>query len=445
MQDITLYLAISSLALSAIAAILTLVTLIKVSANKKDKYDDSRVVGELNRLRGSQETLGRTLADAQSRLSDASGRSVMDLSKTLGDRVGAMEESVNRAQANLARTNSEAIGLMNRAITEKLDNADRTLKLMTEQVDKKLGLLREENEKKLAEIRQTVDEKLQKTLDERIARSFSEVSKRLEQVYTSLGEMNKLTRDVGDLKNVLSNVKTRGILGEIQLGAILEQILSPEQYATNVVTVPQSKNPVEFAVKLPGPEDGSSVWLPIDSKFPLDCYRQLEDAYEKGDPAAVNAAGALLEQRLKSFAKDIRDKYVRAPWTTDFAIMFLPTEGLYAEAVRRGLVETLQNTCKVNIAGPTTMAALLNSLQMGFRTLAVQKRSGEVWEVLGAVKTEFAAFEKVLTAAQARINQANSELDKLVGVRTRAINRKLREVSALPAEKAQGLLEDSDE
>ncbi len=288
-----------------------------------------------------------------------------------------------------------------------------------------------------------MDEKLQKTLEDRISQSFRLVSERLEQVYKGLGEMQTLATGVGDLKKVLANVKTRGILGEIQLGAILEEILAEEQYETNVVTKKGSKNPVEYAVKLPG-NDSGPVYLPIDAKFPADAYASLMDAYESGNTEQIAAAGKLLEQRIKQSAKDIRDKYIDPPGTTDFGILFLPFEGLYAEAVRRGLVEVLQRDYRINIAGPTTMAALLNSLQMGFRTLAIQKRSGEVWNVLGAVKTEFETFGKVLTATQQRIEQAGSELDKLVGVRTRQIQRKLRDVATLPEQEATLLLDSSE-
>ena len=324
-----------------------------------------------------------------------------------------------------------------REMSENLENIRRS---MTGQLDG----IRQENTHQLEQMRQPVDEKLQKTLNDRISQSFQLVNQRLEQVYQSLGEMKTLANDVGSLQRVLSNVKTRGVLGEMQLGAILEQILSPEQYEANVKTRPGSSNFVEYAVKLPGDGNGT-VWLPIDAKFPADAYNQLLEASESGDPERVRAAGSVLEQRVRSFAKDIRDKYLAPPYTTDFGIMFLPTEGLYAEVVRRGLVDVLQRDYRVNIAGPTTMAALLNSLQMGFRTLAIQKRSGEVWKVLGAVKTEFEKFGGVIAAAQQRLDQANSELDKLVGVRTRQIQRKLDKVTSLSEEESVALLEDGSE
>ncbi|MGN1413732.1 MAG: DNA recombination protein RmuC [Anaerovoracaceae bacterium] len=316
---------------------------------------------------------------------------------------------------------------------QKLENIRST-------IEKKITDLTEDNNRQLSEMRQTVDEKLQKTLEDRISQSFQLVSQRLEQVYKGLGEMQTLAAGVGDLKKVLSNVKTRGILGEVQLSAILEQILSPDQYEENVRTKSSGNEHVEFAVKLPGDDDGV-VWLPIDAKFPADAYSALVDAYDTGDSAAVEEAAKHLERVIKSEARDIHEKYVEPPYTTDFAIMFLPFEGLYAEVVRRGMLEVLQRDYKISIAGPTTMAALLNSLQMGFRTLAIQKHSSQVWDVLGAVKTEFDKFGTVLEATQARINQANAELDKLIGTRTRSIQRKLRGVTAMDQRQARQLLE----
>jgi DNA recombination protein RmuC len=264
-------------------------------------------------------------------------------------------------------------------------------------------------------------------MDAEIKSMRQSMERHLADMYKGFADISSLSSGVNDLKKVLSNVKTRGILGEIQLGAILEEILSPEQYAVNVATVPNSSNVVEFAVKLPH-DDDSFIYLPIDSKFPLDAYSNLQDAYESGNAADVDNAAKVLTQRIKQFAKDIHTKYVEPPHTTDFAIMFLPIEGLYAEAVSRGLVEVLQREYKVNIAGPSTMAAMLNSLQMGFKTLALEKRSSEVWRVLGEVKSEFEKFYTVLESAQKRITQTNSDLDKLIGVRMRAMERKLREV-----------------
>lgn len=308
--------------------------------------------------------------------------------------------------------------------TQSLENIRRS-------VDEKLESIRRENLRQLDEMRQTVDEKLQKTLEEKMNKSFSLVNERLEQVYKGLGEMQTLAVGVGDLKKVLSNVKTRGILGEIQLGAILSEILSKEQYEENIATKKGSKNVVEFAIKLPS-DGAGTVYLPVDSKFPGDTYSALRDAVESGDRQRIEAAQKALVQRIKGEAKDIHDKYIDPPNTTEFAIMFLPFEGLYSEVVNMGLVEVLQREYKVNIAGPSTMAALLNSLQMGFKTLAVQKRSAEVWKILGGVKTEFDKFNDVLVMTQQRLDQANKELDKLVGVRTRQIQRQLKDVESVP-------------
>uniref|UniRef100_UPI002613BAD1 DNA recombination protein RmuC n=1 Tax=Terrisporobacter sp. TaxID=1965305 RepID=UPI002613BAD1 len=285
----------------------------------------------------------------------------------------------------------------------------------------------------LEKMRVTVDEKLQNTLEKRLGESFKMVNDRLEQVYKGLGEMQNLATGVGDLKKVLSNVKTRGVLGEIQLERILEQFLTTEQYEKNVITKNGSRETVEFAIKLPGRDEyKETIYLPLDAKFPLDIYNKLIDAYEEGNQSNIDSASKELERFIKKSAKDIRDKYIDPPNTTDFGILFLPTEGLYAEVVKRQqLVEDLQREYKINVTGPTTLIALLNSLQMGFKTLAIEKHSSEVWKVLGAVKTEFSKFESVLNAAQNKLNQASSEIDKLVGTRTRQINRKLKSVEKL--------------
>ena len=322
--------------------------------------------------------------------------------------------------------------------------SEQKLEALRQSMQASMQEMRRENAQKLDEIRGTVDEKLQDTLQKKITESFQAVSQQLEQVYKGLGEMQHLAADVGGLKQVLSGVKTRGILGEIQLGAILEEILSPEQYETNVATIPGSRERVEFAVKLPG-SDGGHVYLPIDSKFPGDTYMHLQEAQAGGDPAAVREARKALAAVLKKSAKDIRDKYVEPPATTNFGILFLPFEGLYAEVVNQGLLEVLQREYSVNVAGPSTMAALLNSLQMGFRTLAIQKRSSEVWQVLGAVKTEFGKFEEVMKKMQNHLQQTSSDLETLMGTRTRAINRKLRDVQQLDDQTSQSLLEENDE
>ena len=325
--------------------------------------------------------------------------------------------------------NDRAVQLEQRLHSFSSDNV-QSLENIRRSVDEKLESIRRENLRQLDEMRQTVDEKLQKTLEEKMNKSFSLVNERLEQVYKGLGEMQTLAVGVGDLKKVLSNVKTRGILGEIQLGAILSEILSKEQYEENIATKKGSKNVVEFAIKLPA-DGAGTVYLPVDSKFPGDTYSALRDAIESCDKQRIETAQKALVQRIKGEAKDIHDKYIDPPNTTEFAIMFLPFEGLYSEVVNMGLVEVLQREYKVNIAGPSTMAALLNSLQMGFKTLAVQKRSAEVWKILGGVKTEFDKFNDVLVMTQQRLDQANKELDKLVGVRTRQIQRQLKDVESV--------------
>lgn len=297
-------------------------------------------------------------------------------------------------------------------------------------------------EKRLDEMRVMVEEKLQKTLNERIGQSFEIVRSQLENVQRGLGEMKSLAQDVGGLKKVLSNVKMRGTFGEVQLGALLEQMMSPEQYDANVKTKKSGTEYVEFAIKLPGKDDSNStVYLPIDAKFPKDVYEQYYDAYEAGDTLLIESSGKQLESTIKKMAKDIHDKYVDPPFTTDFAIMFLPFESIYAEVIRRtSLVETLQKEYKVVVTGPTTLGAILNSLQMGFRTLAIQKRTSEVWTVLGAVKTEFGKFGGLLDKVQKNLQSAGDQLEEVMGKRTRAIERKLRQVEELPHEESQKIL-----
>lgn len=419
-------------------AVVLLVKMLKM-ARKVENLSDVDVAGNMEKLRRDQERQQQTLRG--------------EIMGNIQSSIGALSEILQQNQRMTGKmqaekfddmiraTNAQYKGLEERLKTFEITN-EQKLDQMRATMEKRLQYIQQDNNEKLDEMRKTVDEKLQKTLEDKMTQSFRLVNERLEQVYKGLGEMQTLAVGVGDLKKVLSNVKTRGILGEIQLDAILKEILAPDQYEMNVATVPNSKNRVEFAVKLPG-EDERPVYLPIDSKFPGDAYTQLQEAYDSGSAEAVNAAFAVLSQRIKAFAKDIRDKYIEPPYTTEFAVMFLPFEGLYAEVVNRGLVEVLQREYRVNIAGPSTMAALLNSLQMGFRTIAIQKRSGEVWEILGAVKTEFDKFGDILAATQQRLDQANKELDKLVGVRTRAIQRKLRSVEKLDSGMAERVLEES--
>lgn len=318
------------------------------------------------------------------------------------------------------------------------------LENMRTTIEKRLSYIQDDNNKKLDAMREVVEEKLQKTLEDKMTQSFQLVNERLEAVYKGLGEMQTLAVGVGDLKKVLSNVKARGIVGEIQLGAILEEILTPDQYMTNIATIPGSKNVVEYAIKLPGNDD-NFVYLPIDAKFPADTYMNLQNAYDNGDQQLIQEAFNVLAARIKKEAKDVHDKYIEPPYTTDFAIIFLPFEGLYAEVVNRGLVEILQREYHVNIAGPSTMAALLNSLQMGFRTLAIEKRSSEVWQILGAVRSEFDKFGVILASTQQKIDQANKELDKLVGVRTRAIIRRLKNVDRITTSDSDQILAIDDQ
>ena len=321
--------------------------------------------------------------------------------------------------ANVAKTQREELG--------------KSLESVRSIVDLRLKQLQEDNSKQIDKMRATVDEKLQGTLEKRLGESFKLVSDRLEQVHQGLGAMQQLASDVGGLQKVLTNVKARGGWGEVQLGALLEQVLTPEQFERNVKTRDESNENVEFAIKLPGDENGAPVWLPIDAKFPTEDYHRLIAAEERGDTNAVEESMKSLEAQLKRSAKDICQKYINPPKTTDFALMFLPTEGLYAEAIRRvGLVEQVQRDCRVVFAGPTTLAALLNSLQMGFRTLAIQKRSSEVWNLLAVVKTEFGKFGEALSGVKEKLDQAARKIED-VDVRSRAITRKLRDVEELPS------------
>jgi DNA recombination protein RmuC len=311
-------------------------------------------------------------------------------------------------------------------------------------VEGRLTAMQADNAAKLEEMRQTVDEKLHATLEQRLGESFKQVSERLEQVHRGLGEMQTLATGVGDLKRVLGNVKTRGTWGEMQLSALLEQLLTADQFSANVATRPGSNERVDFAIRLPGKGDGAVVWLPIDAKFPIEDYQRLLDAQERGEPAQVEEAARAIELRLKSEAKSIRDKYVAPPHTTDFALLYLPIEGLYAEALRRpGLAELMQREWRVSLAGPTTLAAMLNSLQMGFRTLAIEQRSAEVWALLGAVKTEFGKFGEALAHTRKKLDEASNSIGK-AETRTRQLSRRLKEVEAMPVAESELLIGTAD-
>ena len=355
--------------------------------------------------------------------------------RTQNAQIDAFGQQLTLLQRGLSDTLATQLHQLGESNSRRLAEVRQTL-------EAQLAQLQASNAARLEEMRATVDEKLQATLHARLGESFKQVADRLEQVHKGLGEMQTLAQGVGDLKHLLTNVKTRGMFGEAQLGALLEQVLSPEQFAAQVATRPGSKAVVDFAIRLPGRsgEEGAAVWLPIDAKFPNEDYERLLDAQQRADPAAAEAAAKALEQRIRLEARGIADKYLEPPHTTDFAILFLPTEGLYAEVLRRpGLMDALQRQHRVTLAGPTTLLAMLNSLQMGFRTLALEKRSSEVWQVLGAVKTEFGKFGDVLAKVQ---NQTQTVLNTLgqAQVRTRAMGRALRQVEALPDAQAQELL-----
>ncbi len=355
----------------------------------------------------------------------------------------AVREELRVGRDDAAKASSELRGELTAQLKGLTDSNELRLDRLRGTLDTQLKQLQEGNEKKLDEMRKTVDEKLQGTLEKRLGESFKLVSDRLEAVQRGLGEMQSLATGVGDLKRVLTNVKTRGIFGEVQLGAILEQILTPDQYARNVQPKPGSRETVEFALRLPGPDSdpNACVWLPIDAKFPHEDYARLVEAAETGEVDAERIASTALARVVRGFAADIRDKYLDPPHTTDFAILFLPTEGLYAEILRQpGLVESLQQDCRVVIAGPTTLAAILTSLRMGFRTLAIEKRASEVWQVLAAVKTEFGKFGETLGRVRKQLDTAAKTIDE-TGVRTRAMERRLRDVESLPAGESEQVLE----
>ena len=405
------------------------VLLARTSRLLKEPKDDEALKSWLEQQLAAQAKDFSARQDAVAQQNYAAIRSV---SETLQTAVQGMSTTLGQGQDSQQRILEQRLRSLEQANTQQMEQ-------LRQAVTQSMATLQAENARKLDEIRHTVDEQLQDALQKRVTESFKAVNQQLEQVYKGLGEMQSLAADVGGLKQVLSGVKTRGILGEIQLGAILEEILAPEQYDTNVATIPGSTQRVEYAIKMPG-ADGGSVWLPIDSKFPGDTYGHLQDAYASGDAQAVENARHALEMVLRSEAKDIREKYVEPPYTTAFGILFLPFEGLYAEVVNAGLLEVLQRDYQVNVAGPSTMAALLNSLQMGFRSVAIQKRSSEVWRVLGAVRTEFEKFGTTLERTQKRLDDAHRELDELVGTRTRQIQRKLRSVERIEDPAARSAL-----
>lgn len=392
---------------------------------------------------GQQEQFRATVEDKLTDFQTTQQEQAEQVRRLLDERLTQVQLDARQGRAEQAeslRSFGESLGLQLQQLTQRNVEVVDTLR---QSVEERLTAIQSDNNQKLEQMRLTVDEKLHNTLEQRLGESFKLVSDRLEQVHKGLGEMQSLASGVGDLKKVLSNVKVRGTWGEVQLDNLLEQILSPEQYARNVPTRPKSNERVEFALRLPGRDDrGSTVWLPIDAKFPLEDYQKLLEAQESGDIVGMDEAGRALETRIRAEAKTIRDKYLEPPHTTDFGLLFLPIEGLYAEVIRRpGLFDYLQREYRVTVTGPTTLTAILNSLQMGFRTLAIEKRSGEVWQVLGAVKTEFGKFGDVLAKTKKKLDEARNSIDA-AETRTRAIDRKLRQVESLPVEQAQGLLED---
>jgi len=403
----------------------------------------SKNVKELNDLLNEKfEVQNKQQIEFNKQTTDSTKENRDELSKSLKSFEENFSENIKNLndllRQNFGDFNKQQIDL-NKGATENIKDVEKT-------IEKNLKSIREDNSTQLNEMRKTVDEKLQTTLEKRLNESFKQVSDRLEQVHKGLGEMQNIATGVGDLKKVLSNVKTRGVLGEYQLENILEQILTPDQYAKNVATKKGSQANVEFALKLPGKESGKEVWMPIDSKFPTKDYHILLDAFEKGDKKEIEIAQNSLIKKIKLFAKNISEKYIDPPHTTDFGIMFLPVESLYAEVLRHpGLFETLQKKYKITVTGPTTLSALLNSLQMGFRTLAVQKRSSEVWDILKAVKFEFKQFSGILDKAHKQINTASGTLDTLRTTRTNVLERKLKDVETYTSIESKRILELPDE
>ena len=432
--------------LVGLVAVLVLqgILLLRQGRNSGEEALQLRLEALAQSLNGGLERVERELREELAR-----GRRE-DAEESFRDREERAQSANRLAQAvttqigQFGTLQGERLEAFARELTRFSLGLDERFEHLRKAVEARLQAIQTDNAGKLEEMRRTVDEKLHATLEQRLGESFKLVSDRLEQVHRGLGEMQTLAAGVGDLKRVLSNVKTRGTWGEVQLAALLEQLLTAEQFSANVATRPGSAERVDFAVRLPGKGDGQPVWLPIDAKFPVEDYQRLLEAQERGDIAAVEEAAKAIEVRLKGEARSIREKYVAPPHTTDFAILYLPIEGLYAEALRRpGLAETLQREWRVNLAGPTTLAAMLNSLQMGFRTLAIEQRSAEVWAVLGAVKTEFGKFGEALAHTRKKLDEASNSIGK-AETRTRVLSKKLREVEALPAGESERLIGSGD-
>ena len=422
---------IVSIVLSAICLVACIGILFLLFKNKgssgMSKEDKQQIIDSFN---NNIDILSRAVEQTQR----VSNEGIIQNIKTFQENLTGNHQSLEKRVLELIKQLDDRMQQMSKTQENKLE-------AIRQSNERQMKALQEDNNKQLDKMRETVDEKLSKTINERFEQSFKVLSEQLESVYKSLGEMQNIASDVGNLTKMLSNVKTTGIFGEIQLGAILEQLLAKEQYETNIITNPNSKDPVEFAVKLPGQAEGEFVYLPIDSKFPYTIYTDMQNAYENNNFELAKKKKEILVATIKNMAKDINTKYIYPPYTTDFAIMFLPIEGLYAEVVKAGLIEELQNKYKVMIAGPTTMSALLNSLQMGFKTLALQKKSSEVWKILGAVRTEFEKYNQIVEGINKRFEQVSKDFDTLIGVRTRQIAKKLKSVELLDKTEATKLLE----
>ena len=444
----------SALLLILLVAVAIILVLLVVLLLRRPDAALDRLRGRIEDALRDEQRAGRgelrqqldSLGANQGQRIDAFGRSLADLTERTDARLDALRIALNedaqKARLELATRQQQFADALGAQLRELTDRNEQRLGELRATLEQKLRELQTSNEAKLEKMRETVDEKLQSTLDTRLAENFGNIAQMLVQVHQGLGDMNRLASDVGGLQRVLTNVKSRGIFGEVQLAALLEQVFAPDQYAANVKTVPGRNESVEFAVRFPGSERDAPVWLPIDAKFPREDYERLLDAQEQGDVEAARMAGEALERQVRKQARDVHDKYVSPPHTTEFAILFLPTEGLYAEVLRRpGLVEALQRDLRIAVAGPTTLLALMTSFQMGFRTLAIQERSSEVWRTLGAVKTEFAKFGAVLDGVKKKLDEASNKIEE-TSVRSRALGRKLREVEALPSGEAQKLLGD---
>jgi DNA recombination protein RmuC len=435
--------------LLGILILLAIVNLV-LALRKRDAVDIrpqmKEVESSMLRFESSLEKNEKTLKDEFERNRRENQETALTNRQELSKSLQSFEEKFALSIKELNELVRQQFGDFNKLQIDNNKQSTDHIKVIQESIEKQLKSIQEDNTNQLTEMRKTVDEKLQSTLEKRLGESFKQVSERLEQVHKGLGEMQNIAVGVGDLKKVLSNVKTRGVLGEYQLGNILEQILTPDQYGINVATKKGSQAHVEYAIKMPGKSSDEEVWMPVDSKFPIESYEILLLAYDQGIPEQIEAAQKVLIKSVEGFAKDISEKYLDPPHTTDFGIMFLPVESLYAEILRHpGLFETLQRTHRITITGPTTLSALLNSLQMGFRTLAVQKRSSEVWKVLGAVKAEFENFSEHLKRVRKQLDTASGTLDKLQTTRTKQIERKLRDVETLDGIESKDILEISSE